>query len=166
MARPDYVTQPNRRVALFGALALAFASLDAQAKPCRPPRTLFVCRYGTVKSPSAREHLRRLAAKRGLTVAVRSRGLAPEDHLTPALAAELRAEGLDPTREPVRTLAPADVAWADIVLSFESPSSDPLIATARDWSGVASMNTDYARARADLQGRMKDLLDEFASRSC
>src|SRR4051794_30176677 len=96
----------SRRVVVLAALA-APAALPAQAAPCAPPTVLFVCPAGTVKSAIARETLKRRAAASGVRVRVVSRGVHPEDHVSPALAANLRADGIDPAAEPVLALQDA-----------------------------------------------------------
>jgi hypothetical protein len=146
-------------------LALALGALffgKAAAPRRKPPTVLFVCQGGTVKSPIAREHMRRLAATRGIAVDAQSRGITPEDHMTPALAAALKADGIDVSTEPVGTLSAQDLAAADVIVVF-----NPLPATlgtwsVRDWSDVLSMNENYAAARAVLLSRLAKLLDEVS----
>ena len=52
---PAYVT---RRTTFLALLLLARPAAAAQTKPCPPPRVLFVCPAGSVKSAIARESLR------------------------------------------------------------------------------------------------------------
>jgi fructose-specific phosphotransferase system component IIB len=139
------------------ALALLFAPTALRAaQPCAPPRVLFVCPAGTVKSAIARETLKRRAAEAGVPVRVQSRGVNPEDHVSPALAANLRADGLDPAAEPARRLAEADVAAADIVIAFDEAVREPALRGARTWD-VPSWNGDYPAARA-AQAKLVDTL--------
>lgn len=86
---------------------------------------LFVCPAGTVKSAIAHEALKRRAAERGVAVRVLSRGVHPEDHVSPALEAHLRADGLDVRTGPVRTLAAGDLAGEDIVIAFDEAAQAP-----------------------------------------
>lgn len=149
----------SRRIAVLGGALLALAS---GAKTAGIVKILFVCEAGTVKSPIAREHARRLAAARGLGVDVRSRGIAPEDHMTPQLAAALAGDRIDIAREPVLALTAADLSAADVIVVF-NPLPPALGAwSVRDWTDTPSMNEDYGRARGILIPRIDALLDEVA----
>ena len=57
------MTNITRRATLFG-LAIA-AAVPAPALAMRVPRVLFICRYATVKSATARELLRKRAREWG-----------------------------------------------------------------------------------------------------
>lgn len=156
------MSPPSRRLvtlALLGAPTL----LRAEPAPCAPPTVLFVCPAGTVKSAIARETLRRRAAASGLRVRVVSRGLQPEDHVSPALAASLRADGLDPAAEPARPLQDADVAAADIVVAFDEAAQAPALKDARVWD-IPSWNSDYSGAKAALAARTDALIGELRER--
>lgn len=154
----------TRRLAGLGLL-LAPTLARAQAAPCSPPSVLFVCPAGTVKSAIARETLRRRAARSGISVQVNSRGIHPEDHVSPALAAQLKADGLDPGREPARVLSPADVAAADIVIAFDKAAEAPELKDARSWD-TPSWNDDYTGAKSALSAHVDRLLDELRARPC
>jgi protein-tyrosine-phosphatase len=142
---------------------LLLPGLAAAACPAR--KVLFVCPAGTVKSAIAREALRKRAAALAIPVDVRSRGLSIEDHLYPELAERLDADGLTPSAEPARPLAPADARWADIVIAFDEAASAPGLARARAWR-TPSWNADYDRAKTDLDQRLDVLLTELAKRPC
>lgn len=75
-------------------VALAAAPAVGRAATCPPTTVLFVCPAGTVKSAIARETLPRRARAEGLKVDVASRGLTPEDHVSPKLASRLHADEL------------------------------------------------------------------------
>lgn len=145
-------------------LALLAWPTAAFATACPPAKVLFVCPAGTVKSAIAREVLRSRAQAAGLRLDVASRGLAPEDHVSPTLAANLRADGLYPAREPALALAPADVARADIVIAFDDAAGSPMLRNARPWR-TPSWNADYAAARSDLSGRIDALVAELRRRA-
>ncbi len=153
----------SRRSVLIGAVSVACGC--ASASPAsEPANVLFVCRYASVKSTIAREHFRRLAAARGLDVRAQSRGLTPEDHVTPALAAALAGDGVDTRSEPMRMLTAADLDAADIIIVFDALPTEMGSWPVRDWSDTPSMNADYAAARAVLVPRLNALLDEIAAR--
>jgi protein-tyrosine-phosphatase len=156
------ITLDRRSVAL--GLFLIAGRAEAQA-PCAPPSVLFVCPAGTVKSAIARETLRRRAALAGVGVRVTSRGIRPEDHVSPGLAANLRADSIDPAAEPALPLAAADVSAADIVIAFDEAAAAPALRNARTWD-VPSWNSDYPGAKAALAKRIDALLTELASRPC
>ena len=151
---------PTRRLIV---LALTTAPTTGFAAPCPATKVLFVCPAGTVKSAIAREMLRSRVQTEGLAVIVASRGLKPEDHVSVALASNLHADGLDPTREPALALAPADVAGADVVVAFDEAAGSPLLSKARAWR-TPSWNADYAAAKADLATRLDDLIAELRAR--
>jgi protein-tyrosine-phosphatase len=152
----------DRRRILLSAILLA-APGAALAKPCAPAQVLFVCPAGTVKSAIARETLKARAAAAGVAVRVRSRGLHIEDHVSPSLAANLRADGVNPTAEPARSLQDADVAQADIVIAFDEAAQAPLLHRARVWE-IPSWNSDYAGAKAALASHMDALVAELRGR--
>jgi len=154
----------HRRTILTALLAGLFAGRTAAAAPCRPTRILFVCPVGTVKSAIARETLRKRAAASHLPVLVQSRGLAPANHVSPALAERLRADAIDPTADPLRALTAADVADADILIAFDEAAQSPLLAKARAWR-TPSWNDEYDAAKADLARRLDGLIDELARSS-
>jgi protein-tyrosine-phosphatase len=151
----------RRDLALLGALTMAGRALAA----CPPRAVLFVCPAGTVKSAIARELTKRRAAARGLAAHVSSRGVTPEDHVSPALAARLRADGLDPAAEPARALTPADLAGSDIVVAFDEAAKAPGMARARVWD-MPSWNSSYDQAMLAVTFRIDALLDELAAAPC
>jgi protein-tyrosine-phosphatase len=153
--------RPDRRLLLI--LPLVFAAAPATAA-CRPQVVLFVCPAGTVKSAIAREALKRRAATAGLAIDVRSRGIAPEDHVSPALAQRLRADGINPAAEPALAVTAADVARADMVVAFDAAAEAPVMKGARAWA-TPSWNADYDTAKADLDRRLDGLVAELA-RGC
>ena len=152
----------SRRVALALG-ALLFGRTAARAS--KPVTVLFVCQGGTVKSPIAREHFRRLAAAREVSVNAVSRGITPEDHMTPPLAVALRADRIDVTREPVLALTAADLAGADVIVVFNPLPASLGTWRVRDWSDMPSMNENYAAARAVLVPRLEALLNELTAGS-
>lgn len=154
------------RRALLVLLAAGCAGPTWAAKPpCAPRAVLFVCPAGTVKSAIAREVTRRRAAARGLDIRVSSRGVHPEDHVSPALAARLHADGLDPGAEPARPLAPVDLTVADIVVAFDEAALAPGMSRARVWD-TPSWNARYDQALAAVTRRADALLDELAASPC
>lgn len=152
----------SRRSVVLAALA-APTALHAQPAPCARQRILFVCPAGTVKSAIAREMLKARAAAVSFPVVAESRGLVVEDHVSPGLAANLRADGIDPAADPARVLTEADVDKADIVIAFDEASQAPTLQKARAWD-IPSWNSDYAAAKSALTVRVDDLLAELKAR--
>lgn len=147
----------DRRLLLV--LTVLALPLVARAAP-RKTVVLFVCPAGTVKSAIAREMLRRRVAATGLPVEVVSRAISPEDHVSPALAQRLRADGIDPAAEPARPLTPADVEGADVVVGFDAAADAALMRRARAWR-TPSWNADYDNAKVDLERRLDSLVAEL-----
>lgn len=128
-------------------------------------RVLFVCPAGSVKSAIAREELKHLARAQGVRVNVQSRGIHPENHISPPLAQRLKADGIDPLAEPLRSFTPEDADRADIVIAFDQAGQAPGLEKARRWQ-VASWNSQYADARSDTLKNIKQLLSELKERQC
>lgn len=149
----------TRRQIIAATLFLA-ASCAARGKD-RATRVLFICQFGTVKSPIARELTRRRAAERSVRLAVASRGISPEDHVSPELAGVLARDGVDIRREPVRTLIESDLSRADVIVAFDSLPAQFGAFPTRDWTDTPSVIADYAAARATLNARIESLLDEI-----
>jgi protein-tyrosine-phosphatase len=164
MTPPSPRLAATRRNVTLGLLALA-SPATALAKPCPKPTVLFVCPAGTVKSAIAREALKRRAVERAVAVQVQSRGVHPEDHVSPLLKSRLAQDGLHPEREPARALAPGDAGRADIVIAFDEAASAPGLEHARVWD-IPSWNEQYDAAQAALKPRIEALLDELAKRGC
>ena len=151
----------SRRAALVGASCLIVGCATANDTSARPKRVLFVCQFGTVKSPIARELFRREAESRGALVRAESRGVSPEDHVSHTLQEALNADGLEIRRDPVRALDRSDLAEADIIVLFDALPAMFGIWAHRNWSDLPSMNADYVAARDILVGRITALLDEL-----
>lgn len=159
----DPQIETNRFLVSRRLLISSLASFAATGAARAAPHVLFICKAGTVKSPYAREMTRREAARRGLALSVRSRGLAIEDHVSPQLAGALAADGVNLRREPPQTLAQADIDWADIAVAFDLPLSMRAPRPVLDWTDTPSLNDRYADAKALLATRIRALLDEIAA---
>ena len=142
----------------FSSLVLSLGRAEAQKIQTK---VLFVCQYGSVKSAIAREVFKRAAADRGLSVSVSSRGITPEEHMTPELAAQLKADGIDPNAQALQVLAQTDIDNADIVVTFDALPESMSPKVLRVWSGVPPMTKDYARARSALDSRIAQLMSEI-----
>lgn len=156
----------SRRTLIVGTAALAAAcTASPTAAIVQPRRVLFVCEKGSVKSPIAREHFRRIAALRGLPVRATSRGINPLEDVSPKLAAALAADGIDPRCDPLTRLTRADFAEADVIATFNSipeALTNGLILDLRTWLDVPGMNDDYAAARPVMLAHLEALAEELA----
>jgi len=150
----------SRRAALAGLVTAA--SFPAGAIAPRPPRVLFVCRFASVKSATARELMRLRARERGIAVDVRSRGITPVDHLAPAIRQRLVREfGIDPAREPMRKLRQTDLDRADTVVLFDQLPSDLHEVGTLDWTDQPSMLDQFDASMAYLDAHIAALLDRL-----
>jgi protein-tyrosine-phosphatase len=118
-----------------------------------------------VKSAIAREELKRLARARGISVVAESRGIHPENHISPLLAERLKREGIDPLAQPLRAFTPEDARRADIVIAFDEAATAPGLEKARTWQ-VAAWNSQYDDAKSDTAENINRLLQELSRRSC
>jgi protein-tyrosine-phosphatase len=140
------------------------AYLAAGAVQAREATILFVCQFGSVKSAITRELFRRRAADTHVAVTAISRGITPEAHIDPALAARLSRDGIDPGRDPLQRLDEAALKQADIVVFFDKLPPELDRTDARDWSDLPSMVNSYDSARGVLDPRIDKLLAEISSR--
>ena len=159
------MTWLHRRSLLFGAVILVFTpALAGAAVTSGTPHILLICQFGTVKSPIARELLKRRAAERDVAVDVTARGITPQQHITPELLGRLASDGINPAAEPLRKLRPEDIARADLVVAFDQLPADYHPRRLEDWSDLPSMVNDYDHARAVLESRINTLLDRLSPR--
>lgn len=154
----------SRRIVILCGTLASFAR-GAWAVPCAPARVLFVCPAGSVKSAIAREELRRMAKLRGIPVKAESRGIHPEDHISPLLAERLKRDGIDPLADSLRPFTPEDAKLADIVIAFDAAAQAPGLEHARTWQ-VAAWNTQYDDAKSDTIENVNRLLHELSERRC
>ena len=159
------MTSDRRNFVLGLAAGVSWFPASAKAEPCAATRVLFVCPMGSVKSAIAREELRRAVKARGLPVMVQSRGLTPTNDISPALAAHLRDDGINPLADPLRRFTKADTEKADITIAFDEAAKAPGLEQATVWNSP-SWNDDYAHAKETMDQRITKLTDELAQRPC
>ncbi len=129
------------------------------------PTVLFVCRYGSVKSPITRELFRRRASQRGVRVQAFSRGLQPEAHLGDALRAVVAADGIDPDRDGLHRLTRRDLRRADIAAVFDPLPPGMAARILHDWTDIGSFEQAYASEAPKVMARIDLLLDGIAART-
>lgn len=159
------MTPLDRRSLLFGAVFLAFIPQPLiAAGTSHSPHILLICQFGTVKSPIARELLKRRAAERHIALEAEARGITPQQHITPELLGRLARDRINPAAEPLRKLGARDIARADLVIAFDRLPAEYHPRRLEDWSDLPSMVNDYDHARAVLDARIDRLLDGLSAR--
>lgn len=157
------MTNITRRATLLGLAAAA--ARPAPALAMRVPRVLFICRYATVKSATARELLRKRARERSIGVAVWSRGITPVDHLPPAIRQRLITEfGIDPASERSQALHQADLNRADMVVLFDQLPASLRKSGTLDWTDQPSLLEQFEPSMVFLEAHIEALLDRIASK--
>jgi protein-tyrosine-phosphatase len=126
-------------------------------------RILFVCLHGAAKSVLAAADCERLAATRGLGITTDFAGTEPDADIAPAVAAALRADGVDLGGKRPRLLTSRDVAAADRVIAFGCELGGAATPGARvdQWTDVPAVSDGLPAARAAIRSRLERLLDEW-----
>ena len=121
---------------------------------------VFVCEHGSAKSVVAAAHFNRLAGERGLGLRAVSRGTGPDPEIAPPAEAGLRADGFAAVERLPAKLTQEEAAGAVLVVTFcELPRSYATAAPVERWDGVPPVSEDYAKARDEIVGRIRRLLD-------
>ena len=129
------------------------------------PSVLFVCQHGAAKSVIAAEHLRRLAAERGVEIDTASAGLEPDAEIPPHVVDGLRRDGIDVGRRVPAALTADAVERAAriVVLAGELGALETLAsAPVTRWDDVPAVSDGYDAARDAIVARLAALLDEHA----
>lgn len=162
---PSRTSQSRRRV-LATLLLAPLAALPAIAiARSHPPRVLFICQFGSVKSAIARELFRRRAAERGIAAIAVSRGIQPEAHLDPRLHDLLAGQGIDPARDGQHKLSRGDLRRADYTVLLDKLPPGWIGRNPRDWTDLGSFNQSYVTEEPRVKARIDQLLDEIAARA-
>jgi arsenate reductase len=129
-------------------------------------RILFVCLHGAAKSVLAAIDCERLAAARGLEVTADFAGTEPDADIAPAVAAALRAEGLDLRDKKPRLVTRGDVAAADQVVAFGCDLGVASVPGTRieQWADVPAVSDGLPAARTAIQVRLEQLMDGWTPR--
>lgn len=130
----------------------------------REQTIVFVCEHGSAKSVVAAAHFNRLVGERGLGLCAVSRGTDPDPEIAPAAEAGLRADSLAAGDRSPAKLTQADADGAALVVTFCAlPRSYTTAAPVERWDGVPPVSEDYAKARDEIVGRIRRLLDGLAT---
>jgi arsenate reductase (thioredoxin) len=127
------------------------------------PRILFVCLHGAAKSVLAAADCERLARSRGLRLTADFAGTEPDADIAPAVAAALRADGVDLGGKKPRRVSREDVAAADRVVAFgcELGGAAPPTVRIDQWTDVPAVSDGLPVARAAIRAHLERLLDEW-----
>jgi protein-tyrosine-phosphatase len=125
---------------------------------------VFVCLHGSAKSIIASEHLRRLAAARGLDLEVGAAGTEPDAEIPARVVQGLLGDGIDVRGVAPRPATPAALARASRVIVFgcDVTGLAPAGARVERWDDVPAVSDDYGRARDVIVGRVRGLVEELA----
>jgi Low molecular weight phosphotyrosine protein phosphatase len=143
-------------------LMLIFALVISGDAFARTPTILFVCQFGSVKSPLARELFRRRAQERGITVNAFSRGITPEAHVAPRLRAALESEGINPEYDGLNALRRNDLRRATVTVLFDPLPVGWTGKRVQDWTDTGSLNESYETEKPRLLARIEALLDTLS----
>ena len=146
-------------------LAIIVALLSPDVAIAKAPTVLFVCQFGSVKSPVSRELFRRRAIERGIAVTAFSRGITPEAHVAPKLRAQLQAEGINPESDGLNALTRRDLQRASITVIFDSLPPGWIGRRVQDWTETGSLNESYEAEKPRLVARIDALLDTIEKQS-
>jgi arsenate reductase (thioredoxin) len=129
-----------------------------------PPRVVFVCEHGSVKSLVAMEYFNRGAEARGLAYRAIARGTEPEPTVPRAIKDGLRNDGFDVSAFEPRKIESSDVARASLIVSFDQDIANFVGARARylKWDDLPGMLGDYPRGKDAIVRHVDALLDELA----
>lgn len=129
-----------------------------------PIDVLFVCLHGSAKSVIAAEHCRRLAAPRGLGIAVASAGLEPDDQIPANVVDGLASDGIRIDRQKPQPLNDLILSRSCIVVAIGCTFAVPPEPMFVHWSDVPAVDDDYGAARNVIVAKLTVLLDEIGRR--
>ena len=129
-------------------------------------RILFVCLHGAAKSVLAAADCERLARARGFDVTADFAGTEPDAAIAPAVAAALRADGVDLGDKKPRLVTAGDVAAADQIVAFGCDLGGAKSPGARieQWADVPAVSDGLPVARAAIWARLEQLIDGWTPR--
>ena len=129
----------------------------------RPVKVLFVCLHGAAKSVIAAEYLGRLAQAIGRDLEAAAVGLEPDDAIPSHVVSGLADDGFDVTGRTPQRLTEAEIASADVVISFGcSLETDSTPRQLINWEGIPAVSDGYGPARDAIIGRLRTFLADMS----
>jgi len=149
------------------ALCSLAGSLGTQARAqdsAEPPRVVFVCEHGSVKSLIATEYFNRRVKARGVAYRAVARGTAPERTVPKSVRDGLRSDGFDVSAFEPRKFEASDVDRASLIVSFDQDIASIVGAQTRylKWDDLPGVLTDYTRGKDEIVRHVDALIDELA----
>ena len=126
---------------------------------------LFVCPHGAAKSVLAAAYFQARVDQLGWPYRAMSAGAEPDTALSPAVVAQLRAEGLPVPRHAPRRVGDAELAAAERVVVFgcDVRGRVRLDTPVDDWADVPALSEDFETAREAIRARVEQLVNKLAS---
>ena len=131
------------------------------------PEILFLCVHNAGRSQTAAGFAREIGADR---LVVHSAGSAPGETLNCAVVEAMREKGVDISNESPRKLTDEVGRSADVIVTRGCGDECPVYLSERylDWelTDPSGKELDEVRAiRDDVEGRVRDLVDELVAKS-
>jgi arsenate reductase (thioredoxin) len=129
-----------------------------------PPRVVFVCEHGSVKSLVAMEYFNRRVQTRGLAYRAVARGVAPEPAVPNPVREGLRGDGFDISAFEPRKFGRSDVDHASLIVSFDQDVARIVGTRVRylKWDDLPAVLSDYTRGKDEIMRHVDALIDELA----
>jgi protein-tyrosine-phosphatase len=123
------------------------------------PIIVFVCEHGAAKSIVAAAYFNKLAKEKKSALRATARGTNPDQELSPKTIAGLRADGLLPTESSPQPLSPADIEFAQRIISFcELPEAFQNKIPVEQWTDVPPVSENYEKARDAIIEKIDQIL--------
>ena len=124
---------------------------------------LFLCPHNAAKSVIAAAYCQRLAVQHGLELDITSAGTEPDAAVSPAVAAMLRAEGVDVTNHRPRSVNREELAAAFRVISMGCDVSDLALpeTMVEHWNDVPPPSEHLIAARDVIYTHVERLIGKL-----
>ena len=123
---------------------------------------LFVCPHGAAKSVLAGSYFNRFAAQVGLEARAIARGTDPDADISERVREDVGSALC--VEQPTRLTA-ADIASADLLVTFDLAERDLGAVPDRTWNEMPALSADFELGRAAILGRVVALIAELKTRA-
>lgn len=129
-----------------------------------PPRVVFVCEHGSVKSLVAMMHFNHRAQERGLKIRAIARGAVPDVSVPETVRTGLLADGFDVSAFRPQAFKASDLNYASLVVSFDQDVANIVGSKTRylKWDNLPGVLADYPKGRDAILTHIDELIDELA----